>query len=338
MTPAQTRPQDVRPRHRMIARFAGRALILATLAGACVATTAPTPAVSGETRHFQDARSALSQAATRNFERPPVTDPLTVTVTDAGAEQVTTTAGTVREVLLERGVILGERDFVTPDLSAPLTAGATIVITRPAETTVTETVEIPAPASTVTDPARFEGTETVLQQGVPGTQTTLYTVVTDAAGTELSRALLLTTTSAAPVEHVVALGTKVKPPAPVPAAPAAVAPSTPGAPAAASKPAEPGSNRAIAQDLAAGRGWGADQFVCLDSLWTKESRWDDTAENRSSGAYGIPQALPGSKMASAGADWRTNPATQITWGLGYIAGRYGDPCGAWDHSKARGWY
>ena len=59
------------------------------------------------------------------------------------------------------------------------------------------------------------------------------------------------------------------------------------------------------------------------------------AYNASSGAYGIPQSLPGSKMASAGADWETNPATQITWGLGYIGGRYGTPCGAWDHSESR---
>ena len=65
--------------------------------------------------------------------------------------------------------------------------------------------------------------------------------------------------------------------------------------------------------------------------------WRVNAAN-SSGAYGIPQALPGSKMASAGADWQTNPATQIAWGLGYIAGRYGTPCGAWDHSESNGWY
>ena len=58
----------------------------------------------------------------------------------------------------------------------------------------------------------------------------------------------------------------------------------------------------------------------------------------SSGAYGIPQALPGSKMASAGSDWRTNPKTQIKWGLGYISGRYGDPCGAWSHFLRKNWY
>ena len=86
------------------------------------------------------------------------------------------------------------------------------------------------------------------------------------------------------------------------------------------------------------RGWGESEFNCLVSLWNKESGWRVNANNASSGAYGIPQALPGSKMASAGSDWQTNPATQITWGLGYIEGRYGTPCGAWASSEARGWY
>ncbi len=85
-------------------------------------------------------------------------------------------------------------------------------------------------------------------------------------------------------------------------------------------------------------GWGDDQFGCLVSLWNKESGWNYQASNPSSGAYGIPQALPGSKMGSAGSDWQTNPATQIAWGLGYIDGRYGSPCGAWGHSQSVGWY
>ncbi len=85
-------------------------------------------------------------------------------------------------------------------------------------------------------------------------------------------------------------------------------------------------------------GWGQDQFGCLVSLWGVESGWNPSASNPSSGAYGIPQALPGSKMASAGADWQSNPATQIRWGLGYIRGLYGSPCGAWDHEEATGWY
>lgn len=97
--------------------------------------------------------------------------------------------------------------------------------------------------------------------------------------------------------------------------------------------------KAAARDMAASRyGWGSDQFSCLESLWSKESGWDYQAYNDSSGATGIPQALPGSKMASAGGDWQTNAATQIAWGLGYISSVYGTPCSAWSHSQATDWY
>ena len=97
--------------------------------------------------------------------------------------------------------------------------------------------------------------------------------------------------------------------------------------------------KATARSLASSQyGWGGDQFSCLDSLWTKESGWNYQAYNDSSGATGIPQSLPGSKMASAGADWQTNAATQIRWGLQYIAAAYGTPCSAWGHSQATNWY
>lgn len=96
--------------------------------------------------------------------------------------------------------------------------------------------------------------------------------------------------------------------------------------------------RSLAKPLVAGQGWGDNEYQCLVLLWNRESQWNPYAENSSSGAYGIPQSLPGSKMASAGADWRTNPITQINWGIGYIKGRYGTPCSAWAHSNAVGWY
>lgn len=101
---------------------------------------------------------------------------------------------------------------------------------------------------------------------------------------------------------------------------------------------DPGSAQAIAYQMVMARGWGDSEFACLVALWNKESGWRVNAYNASSGAYGIPQALPGNKMGSAGADWETNPATQISWGLGYIGGRYGTPCGAWSHSQNVGWY
>jgi hypothetical protein len=100
----------------------------------------------------------------------------------------------------------------------------------------------------------------------------------------------------------------------------------------------PAGAQAYAHSRFSAYGWGDDQFGCLVSLWNKESGWNYQAYNRSSGAYGIPQALPGSKMGTAGADWQTNAATQVNWGLGYISGRYGTPCGAWGHSQSTGWY
>ena len=96
--------------------------------------------------------------------------------------------------------------------------------------------------------------------------------------------------------------------------------------------------RAIAQAMLPQFGFTSDQFSCLDALWEKESGWDPHADNPTSSAYGIPQSLPGSKMASAGADWADNPATQIRWGLGYIRDTYGSPCAAWSHSQANNWY
>ena len=93
----------------------------------------------------------------------------------------------------------------------------------------------------------------------------------------------------------------------------------------------------VTAGIVAQHGWAGSEFSCLVSLWNRESGWNAHAANPS-GAYGIPQALPGSKMASAGADWRTNPATQIKWGLKYVQDRYGTPCEAWTFKRARGWY
>jgi transglycosylase-like protein with SLT domain len=103
-------------------------------------------------------------------------------------------------------------------------------------------------------------------------------------------------------------------------------------------PPNPGTAQSIAYKMMSSFGFNpATQFSCLDSIWTRESNWNYQAQN-ASGAYGIPQALPGSKMASVGADWQTNPATQIKWGLGYIQSKYGTPCNAWSFWQANGWY
>jgi hypothetical protein len=103
-------------------------------------------------------------------------------------------------------------------------------------------------------------------------------------------------------------------------------------------PPDPGTAEAIAFGLLPSYGFSPSaQFGCLDDIWTRESNWIYNAEN-ASGAYGIPQALPGSKMASAGPDWQTDPTTQIKWGLSYIQSTYGTPCSAWAFWEAHGWY
>lgn len=107
---------------------------------------------------------------------------------------------------------------------------------------------------------------------------------------------------------------------------------------AATRGGTPAQNRALGMAMCADMGWSSSQCADLGKLWQKESGWNHRADNPSSSAYGIPQALPGSKMGSAGSDWATNPATQIKWGLGYIKARYGNPSAAWAHSVNRGWY
>lgn len=132
-------------------------------------------------------------------------------------------------------------------------------------------------------------------------------------------------------------------PLPKPAPPAPQPAPVPPAPKPSPTPAPgPVDDPAAAQAYAAGRlgafGWGSEQQRCLVNLWQRESGWRTSANNPYSGAYGIPQSLPGDKMATAGADWRTNYRTQIEWGLGYISARYGSPCAAWQHSEDKNWY
>lgn len=138
---------------------------------------------------------------------------------------------------------------------------------------------------------------------------------------------------AAPAAPAVPAPAPVPVPTPAPPPVVVVAPSVPGGAV---------NDPAGAKNYASGRlsayGWGQDQFQCLAQLWTKESNWLTTATNPYSGAYGIAQALPAGKYASAGSDWLTNYRTQVEWGLGYIRDRYGSPCGAWNHSVRYNWY
>jgi uncharacterized protein YabE (DUF348 family) len=241
----------------------------------------------------------------------------TVYVTvDGETETVVTTASTVREALRELGVVLGEHDRVSVPLDAAAVDGLAVLVTRVTGVTRTETV--PEPYATVRqdDPMLAAGREVVGRAGQPGTKA-VTVLVYEADGVELGRLVLAESVIVPPVDEVIRVGTFTPPPV------AAV---------------EPGTARAIGLELTLARGWDETQFACLDALWSAESGWRVDASNGSSGAYGIPQALPGSKMASVGADWQSNPSTQITWGLGYIAGRYGTPCDAWAFFQARHWY
>lgn len=229
-----------------------------------------------------------------------------------------TSAGTVRDALREIGLVLQEGDRVSVPLDATATDGLVVLVTRAATAGETVTEVVPFEEQEVEDPALAKGTRKVETAGRAGVRTTTYSTAT-VGGAVVDRQVVASAVTVPPVTQVVKVGTME------------VA-------AGVNISVSPGSAQEIGKQLAAARGWGDDQFACLLQLWNKESGWRVDAENRSSGAYGIPQSLPGSKMASVGADWRTNPATQITWGLNYIGGRYGNPCGAWSASQAKGWY
>jgi len=237
-------------------------------------------------------------------------------VVDGNTIDSVTSGGTVREALKDVGLVLGEEDRLSVPLAANAVDGLVVVVTRASSSGETTVEAIPYETQQVEDPSLSKGITTVVTAGRAGVRTTTYQLEI-VGGTVVGRTVIASVVTTQPVTEVVHVGTRSVPAVGV---------------------VDPGSAQAIAQGMMAARGWDDDQFACLVALWNRESGWRVNAENSSSGAYGIPQALPGSKMASAGADWRTNPATQITWGLGYIEGRYGTPCGAYGHSQSSGWY
>lgn len=330
---------------RTVARRGLHTLVLAVIAGGTVAFAgaATTPDAgtvadpltasafgAGETAKID--RTALT--ASRFEARAPIDGVAVELVVDGTAQDLTSQARTVGELLAEAGVVVDHDDVVSTALSTPVVAGMTVEVTtvdtvdeHVSETDAHETVE-------EEDDTLPRGERRVVTEGVDGVTATTYRV-TVTGGEETAREVIARAVVSERVDEVVRVGTAE----PVVAAP----PQTASAPAAAASapaagPVASGSPKAIAADMVAARGWGSDQFNCLDVLWERESNWNPSAQNPSSGAYGIPQSLPGSKMGSVAADWRTNPATQITWGLNYIAGRYGTPCGALGHSNSVGWY
>jgi uncharacterized protein YabE (DUF348 family) len=220
----------------------------------------------------------------------------------------------VYQAIADANIYLGPADRLSR--TGPITNNEVVTIKRVTYGQSVAIVTVPFPVLREQDAASYVGTDTVLTPGKDGTSRVTYQLIY-VDGRFAGRVASQTVVLAPPTSEVKKVGSK--------AAPAFVA----------SVPA--GSAQKIAAGMVVARGWGNDQFGCLVSLWNKESGWRTDAANPS-GAYGIPQALPGSKMASVAADWQTNPATQITWGLNYISGTYGTPCAAWAHSQADNWY
>jgi uncharacterized protein YabE (DUF348 family) len=246
---------------------------------------------------------------------------------DGKKDQVTTTDATVGEVLSDLNIAVGSTDRLSAPRDAALYAGETVRIQRVATKLLVRTEALPFPTARQHDSSLYVGTTKVVDPGKNGVARVTYSLVY-VDGKVIGRTKLRTVTVAKPQARVEKIG--VKQVVTQAAAGAAAAPSAPAP--------SPGSAMAIARALLANRGWNDTQYNCLVTLWNHESGWRVHAANPS-GAYGIPQALPGSKMSSAGPDWQNSAETQIKWGLGYIASRYGTPCGAWSTWQANGgWY
>lgn len=218
---------------------------------------------------------------------------------------VRTHAQTVGDLLTEKGIKTLEGDTIQPSPDTPVAENTQVFITSFGKQLATAEEVIPAPVEKTSDPNMPVGSSKVTEEGAPGRKIITYEIQLE-NGREVARRPIQEIIAQQPVKRVVSEGTKVI-------------------------ISNPSENVAIGQRLAAERGWTGEEWLCLYQLWQKESGWNHLSINRSSGAGGIPQSYPASKMAAAGADWQTNPATQIKWGLNYIAGKsnYKTPCGAW---------
>ena len=258
----------------------------------------------------------------------------------------------VKSVLQEGNITLEQGDSISPSLSSPVNENTVITIESPNSQISTQDTPIAYNVITKNDPSMQVGTEKVSVQGKDGVMQTTKLVRRTGSKVTFSNTIV-SFVKTAPTNEVILIGTQ-------PAASqsssqssssssssstssSSSSSSSSSASSSSSSQASSssigttqavGSPQKIAQQMLEEHGWGAEQFTCLVELWQKESGWSVTAENPS-GAYGIPQALPGSKM---GPGWQTSATVQISWGLEYIATRYGTPCGAWAHEVADNWY
>lgn len=206
---------------------------------------------------------------------------------------------TVGDLLKEKGIKTIEGDTIQPSPETPLTDNIQVFIIRSGKQIVSTEEVIPAPIEKISDANVLAGTSTVREPGAPGRKVVTYEIELQ-NGKEISRRPIQEVVAVPPVKRVVTQGTKII-------------------------ISDPSANVLLGQQIAAEMGY-ADQFYCIYQIFQHESGWRTTAGNPS-GAYGIPQALPGSKM---GPGWQTDPSVQIRWGINYMK-KYGGPCGTWEH-------
>jgi resuscitation-promoting factor RpfB len=220
-----------------------------------------------------------------------------------------TQATTVEEMLKEKDITLGANDRVSVAGSTAIAPELTVRVWREGKQTVTVDEEVGFETETVKDADRPTSYREIKTPGAKGNRSVTYEI-TIQDGKEVARTEIASIVSKEPVKQVEVVGSKLP------------------------TPTNPTEAQALGHQMMLDYGFGEDQWPCLYNLWMHESGWRTTAANPS-GAYGIPQALPGSKM---GEGWQTSAATQIQWGLGYIKGRYSTPCGAMSAWQSKGWY
>ena len=335
-------------------RFAAAMVVAAaSMLGAASVVSADSP-----DNHATDLKG--DDAASLNTLNVPTLDSATAQVTqsatftvevDGQTREITTEQPTLADALREADVVLGADDKVSGSLTEPVEDGATVTIVRVTTTSVSKDI-VDAHATTEVEDAELPKGERVVEtEGIDGLSVDTFDVTLH-DGKEVARERTMSVSKEQRVDEVVRVGTKeevVEAPAAQETAgdtAAAEAPDTASSSqtAAVGRAVPSGDAQSIAHSMMASYGWGDDQFSCLVPLWQRESGWRSDAANPTSSARGIPQAM---MSVHFGANWQSNPAAiewmnspsqQISWGLDYIAGRYGNPCGAWSHSQATGWY
>lgn len=276
---------------------------------------------------------------------------VTIKLANQSELNIMTSKTKVSEILAENHIIILDDERVIPDLELDISESKTITIVKNSDESISEASKenveeilndildnygiitekiivekVEIPFETITKDVSEESSNTqnkVLQEGKNGLKEVTYKVKYQNE-VEIARVQLSEIIVKEPINKIVQISTKQ-----------ISSRNNTSRRAVSGTVAE---YQAYAEQRCYDYGWSESDFNCLVSLWNRESGWRVTAQNSSSGAYGIPQALPASKMASAGSDYLTNYKTQIDWGLSYIKARYGTPTQAWNSMQNKGWY